>query len=231
MNNLLSCCEKLYLAIGSNHAEYDASRQRQQMRICNYAQPTPQGMIFQNIKLRISHFELNKIYEQLNLASQPQKTKQVNCMGFFNTVWGLPCSHKLRLYLDQEQDLQLSDTFSDWHLAKPQQLRPLLSRPEKKFSMVLDQVRSSFGDLPDHQQIVTLDELDRLSQQTPKTLQEPVIVRSKGRPRQRIGSMRRDFQTTNKRSCRACGEQGHRSDSKKCKKRKASAEIRSDVWV
>nr|CCA23825.1 AlNc14C209G8872 [Albugo laibachii Nc14] len=80
----------------------------------------------------------------------------------------------------------------------------------------------------------------RLSQQTPKTLQEPVIVRSKGRPRRHIGSTRRDLsgfdyvevtQKTNEISCRACGEQGHRSDSKKCKKRKPSAEIQSDVWV
>ena len=46
------------------------------MRICNYAQPTPQGMIFQNINLKISHLALNKIYEQLKLARQPQKMKK-----------------------------------------------------------------------------------------------------------------------------------------------------------
>nr|CCA17432.1 AlNc14C34G3103 [Albugo laibachii Nc14] len=93
--------------------------------------------------------------------------------------------------------------------------------------MVLDQVRSSFRALPDHQQIATLEELHRLSQQTPKTLQEPVIVRSKERPRRHIGSTRRDLsgfeyvevtQKTNKRSCQTCGEKGHRSDSKRCKK-------------
>nr|CCA19981.1 AlNc14C83G5384 [Albugo laibachii Nc14] len=202
--------------------------------------PTPQRVIFQNINLKISHFALNKIYEQLKLARQPQKSKQVNCTGFFNTVWGPPCSHKLRLYLDQEEDLQLSDIHSHWHLAKPQQLKPLLSRPDKSLSMELDQVRSSFRALPDHQQIATLEELHRLSQQTTKTLQEPVIVRSKGRSRRHIGSTRRDLsrfeyvevtQKANKRSCRSCGEQGHRSDSKKCKKRKFSAEIQSDVWV
>ena len=105
---------------------------------------------------------------------------------------------------------------------------------------MLDQVRSDFGNLPDHQQIATLDELRRLSRQTSKTLQEPVIVRSKGKSRQHIGSTRRGLsgfeyvkvtQKTNKRSCRACDEQGHRSESKKCKKREASAEIQSDVWV
>nr|CCA27622.1 AlNc14C607G12235 [Albugo laibachii Nc14] len=106
--------------------------------------------------------------------------------------------------------------------------------------MVLDQVCSIFGALPDRQQIATLKELHRISQQTPKSLQEPVIVRSKGRSRRHIGSTRRDLsgfeyveltQKTNKRSCRACGEQGHRSDSKKCKKRKSNAEIQSDAWV
>ena len=121
INNFLSCWEKLYLAIGNNHAEYDVSRKRQQMRIRDYAQPTPQEIIFQTINLKISHFALNKISEQLNLVRQPQKSKQVNCTGFFNTVWGLPFSHKLRLYLDQEQDqdLQLTDIHSHWHLANP----------------------------------------------------------------------------------------------------------------
>ena len=38
-------------------------------------------------------------------------------------------------------------------------------------------------------------------------------------------------QKTHKRSCRACGEQGHRSNPKKCKERKASVEVQSDVWV
>nr|CCA26795.1 AlNc14C416G11485 [Albugo laibachii Nc14] len=106
--------------------------------------------------------------------------------------------------------------------------------------MVPEKVRSSSGPLRDHQQIATLEELHRLSQQTPKTLlEEPVIVRSKGRPPQHIGSTVRDLskfeytevtQKTNKRSCRACGEHGHRSDSKKCKRRKPRADIQSDFW-
>nr|CCA23340.1 AlNc14C190G8431 [Albugo laibachii Nc14] len=122
MNSLLSCCGKLYLAI------VHVSRE-----------------IFQNNNLKISHFALNNTYEQPKLARQLQKSNQVNCTGVFNTVWGLPCSHKLRLYLDQEQDLQLSDIHSHWHVAKPQQLRPFLSLPAKSHSMVLEKVRSSFG--------------------------------------------------------------------------------------
>ena len=99
MDNILSCCKKLYLAIGSNHEGYDVSQQRQQMRVCNYAYPTPHGMILQDINLKISYFALYQIYKHLKIACQPQKNNQRNCTGVLNTVWVLSCSNKLRLYL------------------------------------------------------------------------------------------------------------------------------------
>nr|CCA20811.1 AlNc14C104G6143 [Albugo laibachii Nc14] len=57
--------------------------------------------------------------------------------------------------------------------------------------MVLDQVRSSFGALPDHQQIATLKELHRLSQQTRKTARASnCALERKASPTYRIDATR-----------------------------------------
>lgn len=113
-----------------------------------------------------------------------------------------------------------------WHLAKLHQLSPLPLRPAKSVPMLLDQVADWFGALPDHQHGTTLDELQPLSQQIAKNLQEPVIARLKGSPRQQMD--RRDaidlvlnYETQGNAQncfCRAHGAAGPLSDSDNCKK-------------
>ena len=113
-----------------------------------------------------------------------------------------------------------------WHLAKPHQLSPFMLQPAKSLQILLNLVATCFGALPDHHQDTTIDELQTLSQQIPKPLQEPVIACPKQRPHQKNGSTRRKLpgfeyvetkKKTKKRLCRACGEAWHRSDSTKCK--------------
>lgn len=88
MNNLFPCYGKLYLAIDNNLAEQDMSPHRQQMKIFNYAQRTPQGMIFRNTNLKFHILHWIKSTYTWKFRASHEETRKTYALEFFCTVWG-----------------------------------------------------------------------------------------------------------------------------------------------
>ena len=98
----------------------------QQMRICNYAQPTPQGMMFRDTNLKTPHFELNKKYtSSWVLPARHKETTKKYALEYFTQSGVFPVSRNCVNTCVQKQTLQMSDIHPHWHLAKPHQLSPL----------------------------------------------------------------------------------------------------------
>lgn len=81
MSNLLSCCKKLYLANVSSIAEHDMFLTRQQMRLCNYAQPTLQRK--KNLQTA----------EKFPSAAKKRRRRMLSSL---RSVWGPHCKHEVR---------------------------------------------------------------------------------------------------------------------------------------
>ena len=192
MSNLFLSCERVYLAINNNHANTTCPGSVSRWKYAIMHSQRLKGWILERT---MWIFLIPRWARFTNSWSFPGSRRNVSK----ETTWECPMLHGVFyahtdfIYIWSRIRLAVERIQSHWHLAKPQQLKPLLLRPDESLSMVLEQVRSSFGALPDHQYIRTLDELLRISQQARKTLQEPIFVRSNGRPRQHIESKQRDF--------------------------------------
>ncbi|KAI9907968.1 hypothetical protein PsorP6_003596 [Peronosclerospora sorghi] len=158
MSNLLTCCEKICLSVKNGIAEHDVQKQWEQMRICNFAQPTPKGK-----------------------ARQPSIIQDTQCTGAFTIIWSLTCSHKLQTLLATGAKIDLGDIHEHWHLTKKTALQPTASAKAKaELPNVFDRLTNTFSELPDFQQAATVYHLQCLSQQTPTVLRERPSAQQKG---------------------------------------------------
>ncbi|KAI9918434.1 hypothetical protein PsorP6_011327 [Peronosclerospora sorghi] len=134
----------------------------------------------------------------------------------------MPCQHRLRELISEDNRLSLSDFHPHWHIVERIPLSPeAIERPEDNLPVVLEQVANNVATLPDHQHRETIQHLHDLSQQLPCPIKEPEVVRTKGRPSTSTKRNPSGFEYVEQKQkrrkaekCSACGGVGHRKTLK-----------------
>jgi hypothetical protein len=179
--------------------------------------------IWKDVRREVSRYALNKVYEQL------QKARHLDvgatCSGRFRTTMGLPCSHEIKELLSSGRSLTLDHFHQHWWLVKPEDPADAVVDQQPTFEDALTQLQSQHENLPPHQQRLLEDQLVGLSQQSITPVQNPLPVRSRGRPlgatagssttRRELSAFELvEARTRGPRKCGECRMEGH--DRRNC---------------
>ena len=80
---------------------------------------------FQDLISKISQFALDKLFEQYELI---QKKSTDACSNLFTGIYGLPCSHKIRQYIQSGSSIPLEAIHEQWRLELGTPNRPPLEQ-------------------------------------------------------------------------------------------------------
>jgi hypothetical protein len=119
--DLFEAWRTIKLVLANQLAELRSNQAKQQIR-------TPielSGALYATVHGWVSHQALRKVEEQRKLLLK-NDTPPRTCTGLFTRSHGLPCFHKLDALLTRNQELQLDDFHTHWHLIRKGTPRPLL---------------------------------------------------------------------------------------------------------
>lgn len=139
-----------------------------------------QQAIWAGVRRKLSHYALNKVEREVDKARHPGPLPV--CTGSFHSTLGLPCAHMIRDVLVTPPGQIRMDMFSrQWWLDQP----TADDNPPVNMTItqVLQQVVERHQHLPLHQQRILENQIISLSQEIPTQVQEPVVGRTRGRPR------------------------------------------------
>jgi len=140
--------------------------------------------IFRDLTAFVTPFALKAVNAQFKrLKSEP--TAIVSCTNTFTKTMGLPCAHKIQERWYDRVDsnvLKLKDIYSYWRFAKPSQARQATARQEDH-AIRGDDVTEVQGTPPEILPPPSSSPEDRGLSDDILRVQEPAVVKSKGRPR------------------------------------------------
>jgi hypothetical protein len=172
--------------------------------------------IFDSLHGKVSQFAIKKANDQLKLILDTETT--TDCTHNFASMWGIPCSHQLRTYLEIiEAPVQVEDFDSHWHL--------YLEYPPRNLAEVRDRINSHIRSIKDEEETFLIKfESDFKKLISGRYALVPILpptkkIDTKGRPKgAKNKKLKRDpsrfeyvakAEKQRKMTCGKCGGKGH----------------------
>lgn len=124
-SDILLAVDRINLGLDSQDTALRSEINKQKSRhLKEFSQP-----LFESITRKVSYFALRKIGEQRRLLlSASNESPLPPCTRHFYQSLGLPCAHMIKVLLEQNAPLQLSDIHPHWHLRTHGVLEPFISQ-------------------------------------------------------------------------------------------------------
>ncbi|CAG8458404.1 9522_t:CDS:2 [Cetraspora pellucida] len=184
---------KLSLAVNNQKQELDTKISSEKIRFPTFVQ---NNSLYANIKNKISNFALKKVDEQYQrIKCATTQDPLPPCTGSFSSTMGLPCAHKIQI-IENNQGLTLDDFHEHWWIQEHSSI-PSIETNIQELQPLLQTLQEKYEEWPEHQQSAAREKLNNLINTPLTVLQNPQIVRTRGRPagasnRRKNNSTRRD---------------------------------------
>ena len=177
--------------------------------------------VFDSLHGKISQFAIKKANEQLQLISKSESLGE--CKHNFGTMWGIPCAHQIRTYLELiETPIPVDDFHKQWHLD--------LDYAPRNLDEVLARIKSHMKTIENEEFTFLLKfESDLQKLMSGRYALVPILppskkINNKGRPKgAKNKKLKRDLsefehvakaEKKKNMKCGNCGEKGH--DRRQC---------------
>ncbi|CAG8599211.1 6757_t:CDS:2 [Cetraspora pellucida] len=179
--DLCDVCIKLSLAVNNQKQELDTKISSEKFHFPTFVQ---NNSFYANIKVKISNFALKKVDEQYQrIKCATAQDLLPLCTGSFLSTMGLPC-------------LTLDDFHEHWWIQDCSSI-PSIETNIQELQPLLQTLQEKYEEWPEHQQSAAQEKLNNLINTLLTVLQNPQIVRTRGKPasasnHQKNDSTRRD---------------------------------------
>ncbi|CAG8502740.1 2637_t:CDS:2, partial [Scutellospora calospora] len=219
MGNLLVVHEKITLALENQYQEIKTKASQEMIRI-PHALNKP---FYAQVVSKVSEFALKKAHEQFLKASNATPENPLRpCSGTFKSSMGLPCSHVIQEFLDNNKCLQLDDFHQHWWIQQRQLSQQESSETEVSLRYKWEEYSQKFDSLPLYQKSTILGIMSSIFQESTVIVQDPQVQPTRERP---VGAKNRPQPSTKRdpstfeliisknynRKCGVCRGVGHNS--------------------